>query len=95
MHRTGHKDSTQYPITLDYRRPSPVRGQLEPYDEKATKGWRYLQCTDTPNQLKVKEAVFFSQRHDLLIRFVSLGIAASQYSIDVRTTVEGGDRRAG
>ena len=39
---------------LDYLQASPVRGQLDPYDETSTKpGWRFLQCTDTPNELKV------------------------------------------
>jgi hypothetical protein len=32
---------------------SPVRGQLEAYDPRTPKGWRYIQTTDTPNQLKV------------------------------------------
>ncbi|KAG2154798.1 hypothetical protein DEU56DRAFT_907178 [Suillus clintonianus] len=39
---------------LDYLHPSPVRGQLEPSDEVTKKtGWRFIQCTDTPNELKV------------------------------------------
>ncbi|TFY79657.1 hypothetical protein EWM64_g4362 [Hericium alpestre] len=38
---------------LRYFQTSPVRGQLEPYDGDARTGWRYLQCTDTPNELKV------------------------------------------
>lgn len=41
-------------LPLDYLQASPVRGQLEPHDEASTKpGWRFLQCTDTPNELKV------------------------------------------
>ena len=41
-------------LPLDYLRPNPVRGQLEPHDELTTKsGCRFLQCTDTPNELKV------------------------------------------
>lgn len=39
--------------SLEYLRPSPVRGQLEPQDPKTTKGWRYLQTTDTLDELKV------------------------------------------
>jgi len=39
---------------LAYFQTSPVRGQLEPHDPQQTRaGWRYLQCTDTPNELKV------------------------------------------
>ncbi|KAI0052851.1 hypothetical protein FA95DRAFT_1674875 [Auriscalpium vulgare] len=38
---------------LAYFQASPVRGQLEPYDSSTRAGWRYLQCTDTPNELKV------------------------------------------
>ncbi|TRM65965.1 hypothetical protein BD626DRAFT_194837 [Schizophyllum amplum] len=39
--------------SLEYLRPSPVRGQLEPYDGRTARGWRYIQTTDTLNQLKV------------------------------------------
>ncbi|KAI0032745.1 hypothetical protein K488DRAFT_49279 [Vararia minispora EC-137] len=39
--------------TLAYFQTSPVRGQLEPYQGDSRPGWRYLQCTDTPNELKV------------------------------------------
>ncbi|KAL1713263.1 hypothetical protein EV715DRAFT_296239 [Schizophyllum commune] len=39
--------------SLEYLRSSPVRGQLEPYDGRTARGWRYLQTTDTLNQLKV------------------------------------------
>ncbi|KAG6857528.1 hypothetical protein H0H87_000127 [Tephrocybe sp. NHM501043] len=38
---------------LDHLRRSPVRGQLEPYDSRSEKGWRYIQTTDILNQLKV------------------------------------------
>ncbi|KAK0233129.1 hypothetical protein IW262DRAFT_1290253 [Armillaria fumosa] len=38
---------------LDYYRVSPVRGQLEPYDPTTARNWRYIQTTDTPNELKV------------------------------------------
>lgn len=38
---------------LEYLRLSPVRGQLEPYDPKSPMGWRYIQTTDTLNELKV------------------------------------------
>jgi hypothetical protein len=40
---------------LQYFQPSPVRGQLEPPDATTRPGWRYLQCTDTPNELKGKQ----------------------------------------
>lgn len=52
-----HRDSTASTVTLpplDYLNASPIRGQLEPSDEVTKKtGWRFLQCTDTPNELKV------------------------------------------
>ena len=38
---------------LAYFQTSPVRGQLESYEPQSRAGWRYLQCTDTPNELKV------------------------------------------
>src|SRR6266702_4685332 len=42
---------------LAYFQTSPVRGQLEPYESQSRQGWRYLQCTDTPNELKVRRAL--------------------------------------
>lgn len=41
--------------SLEYLRPSPVRGQLEPQDPQTAKGWRYLQTTDTLNELKASK----------------------------------------
>ncbi|KAI0932131.1 hypothetical protein AcV7_000682 [Taiwanofungus camphoratus] len=38
---------------LNYFQQSPVRGQLETPDGYSRTGWRYLQCTDTPNELRV------------------------------------------
>ncbi|KZT02654.1 uncharacterized protein LAESUDRAFT_661324 [Laetiporus sulphureus 93-53] len=38
---------------LNYFQQSPVRGQLEHPDGYSKTGWRYLQCTDTPNELRV------------------------------------------
>lgn len=38
---------------LNYFQTSPVRGQLEPDTGDHGLGWRYIQCTDTPNQLRV------------------------------------------
>ncbi|KAI0669829.1 hypothetical protein C8Q78DRAFT_1037958 [Trametes maxima] len=37
----------------NYYLPSPVRGQLEVPEGQAKTGWRYIQCTDTPNELRV------------------------------------------
>jgi FtsZ-binding cell division protein ZapB len=55
----------QDPAGLSYYQTSPVRGQLEPYESQSRQGWRYLQCTDTPNELKVllppKTAHLYSQ----------------------------------
>jgi len=45
---------------LQYFQPSPVRGQLEPPDADTQAGWRYLQCTDTPNELKGKQILVVS-----------------------------------
>jgi hypothetical protein len=39
---------------LNYFQASPVRGQLEPDTDDTRLGWRYVQCTDTPNQLRVR-----------------------------------------
>lgn len=53
------------PAALSYYQTSPVRGQLESYESQSRQGWRYLQCTDTPNELKVllppKTAHLYSQ----------------------------------
>ena len=65
-------DSSSSSVTLpplDYLQPSPVRGQLEPHDELTRKsGWRFLQCTDTPNELKVRDNLC---DFPLLISFVA------------------------
>ena len=45
---------------LQYFQQSPVRGQLEPPDATTRPGWRYLQCTDTPNELKGTKSPIFS-----------------------------------
>ena len=45
---------------LQYFQPSPVRGQLEPPEGSTQPGWRYLQCTDTPNELKGKQILIVS-----------------------------------
>jgi hypothetical protein len=53
MHRNSTASTATLP-PLDYLQVSPVRGQLEPSDETTKKtGWRFVQCTDTPNELKV------------------------------------------
>ena len=50
---------------LQYFQPSPVRGQLEPPDATTRPGWRYLQCTDTPNELKgARSPIFLSATTD-------------------------------
>ncbi|KAF8807363.1 hypothetical protein BYT27DRAFT_7255981 [Phlegmacium glaucopus] len=41
------------PQSLNFLSSSPVRGQLEPYDPRTPKGCRYIQVTDTPDELKV------------------------------------------
>ncbi|KAH9950388.1 hypothetical protein B0H21DRAFT_723235 [Amylocystis lapponica] len=50
---------------LNYFQQSPVRGQLESLDGYSKTGWRYIQCTDTPNELRVllppRTALFYSQ----------------------------------
>ncbi|KAH9944327.1 uncharacterized protein BXZ73DRAFT_87244 [Epithele typhae] len=38
---------------LNYYGQSPVRGQLENPDGTTRSGWRFIQCTDTPNELRV------------------------------------------
>ncbi|KAI0655146.1 hypothetical protein C8Q70DRAFT_924378 [Cubamyces menziesii] len=38
---------------LNYYQQSPVRGQLEIPEAGNKTGWRYIQCTDTPNELRV------------------------------------------
>ncbi|KAF8960998.1 hypothetical protein BDZ97DRAFT_1905679 [Flammula alnicola] len=45
--------SRAVPQSLDILRSSPVRGQLEPYDPRTPHGCRYIQTTDTPDELKV------------------------------------------
>lgn len=73
--------------SLEYLRPSPVRGQLEPQDPKTAKGWRYLQTTDTLDELKVSKG----KKNHLLLDLYSqttskpLGPPSTSYSIHVFT----------
>ncbi|KAF8445897.1 hypothetical protein L210DRAFT_975890 [Boletus edulis BED1] len=66
------RDSSSSSLTLpplDYLQPSPVRGQLEPHDELTRKsGCRFLQCTDTPNELKVLLPPRTAQIYALLLQ---------------------------
>lgn len=82
--------TTAYSITgsdsppLDYLQPSPVRGQLEPYREKTRVGWRFLQCTDTPDELKVgplSQICVRKDKFELVNNF--LGVAAPTHCSDV------------
>lgn len=47
-------------LPANYLQPAPVRGQLEPPNQRSAPGWRYIQCTDTPNQFRVR-TVFLVQ----------------------------------
>lgn len=53
---------------LDYYRVSPVRGQLEPYDTTTARNWRYIQTTDTPNELKVLLPPSVASMYEQLLR---------------------------
>ncbi|KAK0245736.1 hypothetical protein EDD85DRAFT_30197 [Armillaria nabsnona] len=54
---------------LDYYRVSPVRGQLEPYDPTTARNWRYIQTTDTPNELKVLLPPSVATMYEQLLNF--------------------------
>ncbi len=49
-----HQSPVHFPP--DYYRVSPVRGQLEAYDPSSPRNWRYIQTTDTPNELRVSHS---------------------------------------
>ncbi|KAK7468855.1 hypothetical protein VKT23_003356 [Stygiomarasmius scandens] len=59
-------------VPLDYLRASPVRGQLEPQDPKTTKGWRYLQTTDTLNEFKVLLPPATASMYEQLLKLETL-----------------------
>ncbi|KAF8078662.1 hypothetical protein FPV67DRAFT_1557917 [Lyophyllum atratum] len=63
------RPSTSKAPPLDYLRTSPVRGQLEPHDPRTAKGWRYIQTTDTLNQLKVLLPPGTASMYEQLLRF--------------------------
>ncbi|KAK2461944.1 hypothetical protein APHAL10511_006407 [Amanita phalloides] len=60
---------------LDYLRPSPVRGQLEPPDSNTLPGWRYIQTTDTPNEFKVLLPPGTAAMYDQLLKFEALELS--------------------
>ncbi|TFK41200.1 hypothetical protein BDQ12DRAFT_679064 [Crucibulum laeve] len=55
--------------SLDYLKSSPVRGQLEPHDPKTGKGWRYIQTTDTIDELKVLLPPGTASMYEQLLKF--------------------------
>ena len=69
---TNMSSAPQDHASLAYFQTSPVRGQLEPYEPKSKAGWRYLQCTDTPNELKVRYLLTFRPDLICLRRFCCL-----------------------
>ena len=64
---------------LDIHRVSPVRGQLEPYDPRTPKGCRYIQCTETPSELKVQTYCLPRESNSYYISGI-LGFAAARNS---------------
>ena len=77
---------------LDIHRVSPVRGQLEPYDPRTPKGCRYIQCTETPSELKVVQTYCLLTLGESISYYISgiLGFAAARNSSYVRTASEAG-----
>ncbi|KAF8632547.1 hypothetical protein AX15_001762 [Amanita polypyramis BW_CC] len=63
---------------LDYLRPSPVRGQLEPPDPNTHPGWRYIQTTDTPNEFKVLLPPGTAAMYEQLLKFEALELSRKQ-----------------
>ncbi|KAJ3816002.1 hypothetical protein F5876DRAFT_71492 [Lentinula aff. lateritia] len=68
--------------SLEYLRPSPVRGQLEPQDPKTTKGWRYLQTTDTLDELKVLIPPNTASMYEQLLKLETLELAKKSVTWD-------------
>jgi len=66
--------------SLDYLRSSPVRGQLEPFDPKTPQGWRYIQTTDTLDELKVLLPPGTAAMYEQLLKF-------EVYELSKKTTV--------
>ncbi|RDB28793.1 hypothetical protein Hypma_015562 [Hypsizygus marmoreus] len=74
------RPSTSNVLPPEYLRPSPVRGQLEPYDPRTTKGWRYIQTTDTPNQLKVLLPPGTALMYEQLLKFEAFELGKKSLS---------------
>ncbi|KIK70927.1 hypothetical protein GYMLUDRAFT_33017 [Collybiopsis luxurians FD-317 M1] len=68
--------------SLEYLRPSPVRGQLEPQDPRTAKGWRYLQTTDTLDELKVLLPPNTASIYEQLLKLESLELGKKVVSWD-------------
>ncbi|KAF9044559.1 hypothetical protein BDZ89DRAFT_1109138 [Hymenopellis radicata] len=61
-----HQSPVHFPP--DYYRVSPVRGQLEAYDPSSPRNWRYIQTTDTPNELRVLLPPAVSSQYEQLLK---------------------------
>ncbi|KAF5385446.1 hypothetical protein D9757_005328 [Collybiopsis confluens] len=68
--------------SLEYLRPSPVRGQLEPPDPRTAKGWRYLQTTDTLDELKVLLPPNTASIYEQLLKLETLELGKKAVSWD-------------
>ncbi|KAJ3799892.1 hypothetical protein GGU11DRAFT_460004 [Lentinula aff. detonsa] len=68
--------------SLEYLRPSPVRGQLEPQDSQTAKGWRYLQTTDTLDELKVLIPPNTASMYEQLLKLETLELAKKSVTWD-------------
>ncbi|KAF8905543.1 hypothetical protein CPB84DRAFT_1771685 [Gymnopilus junonius] len=64
--------------SLDILRTSPVRGQLEPYDTRTLKGSRYIQITDTPDELKVLLPPSTASMYEQLLKLESYELSKKQ-----------------
>ncbi|KAG7099106.1 hypothetical protein E1B28_000979 [Marasmius oreades] len=71
---------SKQPPSLDHLRTSPVRGQLEPQDPKAAKGWRYLQTTDTVDEIKVLLPPHTASMYEQLLKLEKLELARKNVS---------------
>jgi hypothetical protein len=68
--------------SLEYLRPSPVRGQLEPQDPRTAKGWRYIQTTDTLDEVKVLIPPNTASMYEQLLKLETLELAKKSVNWD-------------
>lgn len=76
---------------MSYNESRSIRGQLDPPEASPRTGWRYVQCTDRQNELRVRRLFLCQLNHpDTLLL---LGIDTTTHIAHLRLAAQDGEKR--